>query len=129
MRGVAAGVLYFALVFGAGFALGACRVLWLGPRVGERTAELLEMPIMLVVVIASARWLTRCLAVPPAPRQRLAMGGTALLLMLGAKIGLVLQLRGMSFTDYLATRDPVTGTAYYAMLVVFAAMPLWLARR
>ena len=38
-----AGVLYFALVFGAGFVLGPFRILWLVPHFGTRTAELLEM--------------------------------------------------------------------------------------
>jgi hypothetical protein len=33
-----AGTLYFALVFGAGFLLGAIRVPLLVPRFGERTA-------------------------------------------------------------------------------------------
>src|SRR4029453_12356674 len=50
-----AGALYFALVFGAGFVVGFVRVLWLVPRVGERTAELLEAPLMLAVTIVAAR--------------------------------------------------------------------------
>lgn len=124
-----AGLLYFALAFGAGFVLGACRVLFVAPVIGERAAELLELPIMLVVVVAAARWLSRRLAVPAASRYRLAMGGIALALMLVAEFGLVLRLRGMSVADYLANRDSVSGGAYYAMLVVFAALPLWLARR
>jgi hypothetical protein len=42
MRIVEAGVLYFALVFEAGFMLGAIRTLWVVPSLGSRTAELLE---------------------------------------------------------------------------------------
>src|SRR5208337_4093029 len=56
MQLVKAGVLYFALVFGAGFVLGTIRTLWVVPRVGTRTAELMEMPIMLAVTIVAARW-------------------------------------------------------------------------
>jgi len=128
-RSVSAGLVYFALVFAAGFVLGALRVIWVVPRLGERTAELLETPIMLVVVVTAARWLVRRFAVPPFPVPRLAMGGIALALMLTAEFGLVLRLRGLSIADYLAGRDPISGTVYYAMLVVFAAMPLLLARR
>jgi len=49
MQILRAGVLYFALVFGAGFALGTIRTLWTAPSFGTRTAELMEMPIMLAV--------------------------------------------------------------------------------
>lgn len=57
MRMLKAGALYYALVFGAGFVLGPIRVLWVVPRSGERTAELMETPIMLVVTILAARGL------------------------------------------------------------------------
>ena len=56
MQVMKAGVLYFALVFGAGFVLGTVRTLWVVPRVGTRKAELMETPIMLVVTIVAARW-------------------------------------------------------------------------
>src|SRR2546428_221806 len=46
-----AGVLYFALVFGAGFVLGTIRTLWIVPRLSARMAELMETPIMLVITI------------------------------------------------------------------------------
>ena len=52
-----AGVLCFALVFGAGFVLGTIRTLWVVPRFGTRIAELMEMPIMLIVTIVAARWI------------------------------------------------------------------------
>ena len=129
MQTIEAGVLYFALVFGTGFVLGTVRTLWVVPRVGERKAELIEMPIMLVVTIMAAWWIVLHFSVPPALSYRLAMACTALLLMLIAEFGFMLWIRGLSIRDYVATRDPVSGTAYYAMLVVFGAMPLLVGRR
>lgn len=123
-----AGVLYFALVFGAGFVLGTIRTLWVVPRLGTRTAELMETPIMLVVTVLAARWVVRRLAMPFALAMRVGMGCLALALMLIAEFGLVLWLRDISINEYLANRDPVSGTVYYVMLGVFAAMPLLVVR-
>lgn len=124
-----AGALYFAIVFGAGFALGPVRILWVVPRFGARMAELMETPIMLVVIIASAWWIVRRLAVPSTTFSRLGMGCVALSLLLIAELTLVLWLRGMSVGEYLANRDPVSGIVYYALLAVFGAMPLFAGRK
>jgi len=124
-----AGALYFAVVFGAGFVLGPIRILWVVPRLGTRVAELLEAPIMFVITIAAARWIVRRLAVPPTPSSRLSMGCIALSFLLFAEFTLVLWLRGLSISEYLAGRDPVAGTVYYVMLGVFAVMPVLVARR
>jgi ABC-type uncharacterized transport system permease subunit len=128
MQVVKAGVLYFTLVFGAGFVLGTIRTLWVVPRLGTRTAELMEMPIMLAVTIVAARWTVLRLSVPMMWSARLEMGCMALVLMLIAEFGFVLWFRGLSIRDYLATRDPVSGAAYYLLLIVFAVMP-FLARK
>jgi type IV secretory pathway TrbD component len=55
------------------------------------------------------------------------MGCIALVLMLIAEFGFVLWIRGLSIKEYFATRDPVSGTAYYLLLIVFAIMPLLVA--
>ncbi len=128
MRILKAALLYFAMVFGAGFLLGPLRILWVVPAVGTRIAEMIESPIMLVVTIISARWIVRRFAVPLKNSSRLEMGVIALALMLTAEFTLVLWLRGLTITDYLNSRDPVSGTVYYLMLVLFAVMPLLLAR-
>jgi ABC-type uncharacterized transport system permease subunit len=123
MQVVMAGALYFLLVFGAGFFLGTIRTLWVVPRVGTRTAELMEMPIMLAVTIVAARWTVLRLSVPMMWSARLEMGCMALVLMLIAELGFVLWIRGLSVKRYLATRDRVAGAAYYLLLIVFAIMP------
>jgi hypothetical protein len=128
MQVLTAGALYFALVFAAGFVLGPIRVLWAEPRFGPRVAELMEAPIMLVVIVLAARAVLRRLAVPSAPGPRLGMGGVALALLLGAELAVVLRLRGLTIAEYLASRDPVSGSVYVAMLGIFALMPLFVAR-
>ena len=124
-----AGVLYFAIVFGAGFVLGTVRTLWVAPHVGTQAAELMEAPFMLVVTIVAARWMVARLAVPVQWSARLGMGSTALGLLLFAEFGLVSWIRGISIKEYLATRDPVSGTVYYAMLGLFSLMPLLVAKK
>jgi hypothetical protein len=129
VRILKAGAFYYALVFGTGFVLGTFRVLWIVQRLGTRMAELTETPIMLLVSIVAARWVVKRLAVPSTRFARLGMGCVALGLLLISEFILVLWLRGMSIGEYLANRDPVSGTVYYAVLGLFAIMPLLVARK
>jgi hypothetical protein len=129
MRTVKAAVAYFALVFGAGFVLGSIRVPFLVPRLGERVAELIEMPFMLVAIVLAARFIAKRFALPGTASIRLVTGFLALALLLLAELALTVVLQGRSLGDYIATRDPISGGVYLAMLVLFALMPLALSRR
>jgi hypothetical protein len=120
---------YFGLVFGTGFILGPIRILFVVPRLGERWAELMEMPLMLVVIVLGAKWVVRKFEVPPATGDRLEMGLFTLGLVLLIDFTLVLKLRGLSLTDYFRGLDPISDTAYYLMLGVLAVMPLLIMRR
>jgi hypothetical protein len=123
-----AGVLYFALVFAAGFVLGTVRTLWVAPRLGVRTAELLEQPIMVGISILAARWVVRHLAILPLWTRRLAMGCIAFGLMLVGEFTVVLWVRGLTIRGYLESRDPVSGTADFIALGAFAVIPIFVQR-
>jgi hypothetical protein len=125
---IKAGLCYFALTFGAGFVLGPLRMLVLVPRIGARAAELAELPVMIVVTWLAARWTIRRFHVPSSTRLRLVMGALAFALLLAAEFSLLLPLRGLTLEQYFATRDPVSGIAYYAALVLLALMPLVVER-
>jgi hypothetical protein len=120
---------YFAIVFGTGFLLGPIRVLWLVPQVGERYAELMELPIMLLVSLLAARWVVGRMGQGASVRDHLAVGLTALGLVVLLEITLVLTLRGMSIAGYIAGRDPVAGAAYLITLLVFGLAPAWFGHR
>jgi hypothetical protein len=129
MAHVARGALaYFAMVFAVGSLLGTVRVLWLVPRFGPRAAELLELPLMLVASVMAARWAIRRFTIAAPASGRLAMGLLALGLLLAAEVGLAAALRDASPVEAFVNRDPVSGTAYYLSLAVFALLPLLVHR-
>lgn len=116
-----AALAYFALVFGAGFILGPIRILFIVPRFGVFVAELMEYSLMLVVFVAAASWLVRKFQIA---EQTLMVGVLALGLVMAFEFTLVLWLRGLTLTEYLSERDPLSSFIYYLMLVVFGLMPL-----
>lgn len=124
MRLVRLALSYFAIVFGVGFALGVVRVLWLVPRLGERAAELLETPVMVAVSYLAARVLFARRPVPLGRREAATAGLLALALLLAVELTVVLALRGLTWEEYLAGRDPVAGAVYLASLALFAVMPV-----
>ena len=125
---VRAGATYFALVFGAGFAFGLIRVPFLVPRLGERVAELLETPLMLVVIYFASRYVVRRFALTSSARLAVAVGMLALVLLLTAEFLLAAALQGRSIVAYISGRDPISGTVYLASVVLYAVMP-WLQTR
>jgi hypothetical protein len=127
-RTIKAGITYFALVFGAGFVLGMIRVPFLVPRLGERVAELVEMPFMFVAILLSARFIIRRFSLPANVLARLWAGFVALGLLVAAEVLLAVALQDRTLGEYVASRDPVCGCVYLAMLALFAVMPLVLAR-
>lgn len=128
MRILQTAVLYFLLVFGAGFVLGTGRVLLVVPLLGERAAELLEMPLMFAVIVAAARWVVRHRLDARQP-SALPVGFIAMGFVLLADLVVGIWLRRMSPAEVFLNRDPVSGAAYYAALLLFAAMPAIMARR
>lgn len=116
-----AGTCYFALVFGAGFLLGSFRVPFLVPRLGERTAELLEAPVMLAVIFVASRYVVRRFGLTA--EASLFVGVLALALLIGAEL-LLSAAMGRNVTD----RDPVSGSVFLASLILYAVLP-WLHAR
>lgn len=125
MQIVKAGLTYFLLVFGAGFALAFVRVPFLVPTFGVRAAELMELPVMLAVIV----WASRRLACrhPGLLRgKRLAAGLLAFVCLVAAELAVAYFLGARSPAQYIASRDPISGAVYLACLVFFAFAPaLW----
>ena len=122
------GLIYFSLVFGAGFMLGAIRVPFLVPRLGERYAVLMEMPVMFIVVLFSARYISKRFLVHTTVYARAGVGLAALALMLTAEALPAVVIQDRSLTEYIANRDPICGTLYMIVLVLFALMPYIMGR-
>lgn len=124
-----AALVYFLIVFAVGSLLGPIRILLVAPRLGDRTAELLEVPLMLLVMIMAAKWIVRRFQLPIRSIYRLGTGVIAFILGLVFEFGIVLALRGLTLREYLETRDPIAAGVYYISLVLFALMPMLVRRQ
>lgn len=129
MRILKAGLVYFLWVFGTGFALAFIRIPLLVPAFGVRIAELLETPVMLAVIVWASRRLV--LRHPDLGRaRRLVAGVVGFALLVGAEWCVAYFFGGRSPGEYIASRDPVSGSVYLASLFFFAVAPaMWSGRQ
>jgi hypothetical protein len=124
-RAILAGLAYFGVVFAAGFALGALRVLVLAPKLGESTAVLVELPFILAISWVTCRWLIARFRVPKMLTDRLVMGGLAFAVLLGAEIGVSVLGFGRTLSAHL--QQYLTLPAFIGLVgqIVFAMFPVF----
>ena len=124
-----AGTVYFLIVVGAEFVLEVIRLQVVALHVGERLAEMLEIPNVLLATIIGARWIVDRFTLPPLPGIRLGVGLVALMLLLIAEGTVILPLHGLTVREYFATRDSVVGVAPLGALGVLTVMPFLVGYR
>ena len=124
MTGLTAGVAYFAVVFAAGFVLGALRVLVVAPAIGALAAVLVELPVMLGLSWGVAGAVLRRLAPDPGLATRATMAATAFALLMLAEPALAILAFGQAARGYLAGLVTLPGAIGLAGQVVFGLIPL-----
>lgn len=120
----AGGLAYATLVFGAGFVLGAIRVIAVAPRAGATTAVLLETPLILGVSWWLAPLCATRFRVSRVLAARLAMGLVAFAILMTAELTLARVLFGRTVPEYLSSLATVPGAIGLAAQVLFASFPL-----
>jgi hypothetical protein len=113
----------FALVFAAGFALGALRTMWLGPGIGETAAVALELPLMVVVSWRATGFCIRRFGVPARLGPRLRMGAGAFALLMLAETGLAAVLTGGDPAAIAARWTGAPGLLGLAAQMLYGLMP------
>lgn len=90
------GAIFGAVMFAAGFVLGAIRTFALVPWLGEVPAVLVELPVMLALSWLVAGWLmARAPGALPSVRAALAMGAVALATLWALELAMVVWLFGV----------------------------------
>ena len=84
---------------------------------------------MLGIILSAARWIVRYRVDKHRRAPALSVGFIAMGLVLIADLAVGMLLRGMSAAEVFLHRDPVSGAAYYASLLLFSVMPAIMARR
>ena len=124
-----AGLIYFALVFAAGFVLGTGRVLLLAPAAGEIAAVLIELPIMLAISWFACGWVIRRHSDPRLLGARAITGAAAFVLLMLAELALAIFVFGRSVDVFLGSFETPAGAIGLAGQIAFAIFPLLQLRR
>jgi hypothetical protein len=119
---IAPALAYFAVVFGAGFAMGTVRVLFIEPFVGRTAAVAAEAPFLLIISVAAAAWIVRKLHVEAEAPPRLVMGAMAFVFLIVAETSLGL-LFGRDLQSQLADLSTAAGLIGFASQAAFALTP------
>jgi len=125
---IRAGLAYAALVFAAGFVLGALRTLAIAPAAGELAAVALELPLILGLSWLACGAVLRRIAVAPQAGPRLGMGTAALAALLAAEVALSALAFGRGLAEWAASLARPAGALGLAGQGVFALFP-WLRLR
>lgn len=122
-RSLLAAFVYFGLVFAVGFALGAIRIPLLAPVVGDVTATLLELPVMLAASWLASGWVMKHLDIN-SHVQAAVMGAGAFALLMGAEAAGAIFLFGRSLADHFASYGRLAGAIGLAGQALFGLIPV-----
>lgn len=128
-RAIKAGLLYCAVVFGAGFVLGTIRVLLIAPLSGEFVAVLVEAPVMLAISWTICGWVAERLEVSEKLLERVVMGGVALAVLLVAEAFLAVLAHPGSLADYFLSYGRSAMVMGLLAQLAFAIFPIVQRRR
>lgn len=116
------GGLYFLIVFAIGFMLGTIRTVALAPSLGEISATLIELPVMLAASWFVCGWLLK--RTPLRASAAAAMGTVALVLLLIAEAMLSILAFGRTPIEHLALYTQPASILGLIGQIMFGAFPL-----
>ena len=129
VRAIAAGSVYFLIVFAAGFVLGSVRTFLVAPEIGETAAVMLEIPLMLTIAWFACGWAVKKAKVPRRVADRILMGAIALMLLLIAEALLSVTLAGLTLGEHLAGYAQAGPLIGLAAQTLYACFPIIQGRR
>lgn len=126
IRAAFAGVLYSAIIVGAGWIFGVPHILiLLKPRLDVFSIEILKIPLVLITVTYAAATAIEWASVPPARTIRLWIGGIAIGLLCVYESWLAHLLdKTASSSVYPGPDDAALSSKYAALLLFVGLLPL-----
>jgi hypothetical protein len=125
---VRGGVVFFAFVFGLGFALGTVRQLLMGIGLGRQLLVVAEIPIMLAFAWWAAGWCARRFGVAASTAARLGMGLVMLILLRLGELGVGVYLMDQTVRSHFGALTAAAGAAETLPQILAALFPLIRAR-
>lgn len=129
MRVIAAGAIYFLIVFVAGILLGIVRVGILAPNIGPAIAVLIELPVILAISWFVCAAILRRIPLDPGRNEDMLAGVLAFALLIAAEAALAVGLGGRTLSEFFAHMVAADGLIGLLGQILFAAFPAIQTRR
>jgi hypothetical protein len=123
MTVIRAAMVYFALVFAAGFIMGTIRTLMIAPRFGEMAALAVELPVMLAISWWACGWVLKRMPIAWELPPRIAMGLLAFALLLAGEAAISVGLGGLTLAQHAAIYLSLPVQVGLVAQMLFAAFP------
>lgn len=117
------GFLYFFITFVIAFVLGIMRVMFVIPVVGELTAVLIEIPLMIFVSWKVSAWVSTKYFLDRAVKDYLLVGAIAFLFLMVAEYFLAVFAFGRTSGEYILSLQTEAGLIGLLGQIGFAAVP------
>jgi hypothetical protein len=121
---IGAGFVYAGLVYAAGFALGAIRVVYVAPWIGTSTAIWIEIPLMLGISWVACGFVLRRSRATPTWGEPARMGAVAFGVLIAGEIAVGAFVFGRSPAEALAILVGAGNLPGLCTQILFALMPL-----
>jgi hypothetical protein len=121
---IGAGFVYAGLVYAAGFALGAVRVLYVAPWIGMSMAIWIEIPLMLGISWLACGFVLRRSRAAPNWGARARMGAAAFAVLIAGEIAVGVFVFDRAPVDALETLVDAENVPGLCTQILFALMPL-----
>lgn len=120
---IKAGIAYFAIAYGVGFALGIVRAVGLAPAIGSDLAVYIELPIMLTICWLASHWLIGRFNIIHQLNHRFLMGGLAFALLMVGEFAVSHFVMDRTFANHLASYQQLPAMAGLVAQIIFGLIP------
>lgn len=118
-------IVYFLIVFSLGFLFNVVKEMLLLPVLHDGLIKLVELPTIILAIFYAARYFVNTTRNSTSDRHYLMIGGVTMFFLIVVELTLAFELQGITFEEYMQSRD-VVSVSEYVLTLLFCMLAPWI---